>query len=62
MVSVVVDGGGGGAGVRAGGTGADRNVVEGLPGPSNVVPFWVWYVLWIWTTKKALHWRVWVGF
>ena len=33
-----------------------------LPGPSNVVPFWVLYVFLartlIRTTKKVLHWRV----
>ena len=21
--------------------------VWGIPGPSNVVPFWVWYVFWL---------------
>ena len=33
-----------------------------LPGPSNVVPYWVWYGFlvraFIRTTKKVLHWRV----
>ena len=33
-----------------------------VPGPSNVVPFWVWYGflvrILIRTTKKVLHWRV----
>ena len=37
-------------------------VQEGLPRPSNVVPFWGWYSFWvrtlIRTTKKVLHWRV----
>ena len=34
---------------------------KSLPGPSNVVPFWVWYDFLvrtpIRTTKKVLHWR-----
>ena len=41
-------------------------MVEGLPGPFNAVPFWVWYGFWvripIRTPKKVLHWRVQVGF
>ena len=35
---------------------------RGLPRPSNVVPFWIWYVfvirVLIRITKKVLHWRV----
>ena len=35
---------------------------RGLPRPSNVVPFWVWYDFLVRvlarTTKKVLHWRV----
>ena len=27
--------------------------VEGLPGPSNVVPFWVWYVVLVRTLIRA---------
>ena len=41
--------------------GATRGI-WGLPGPSNVVPFWVWYGFLVRTlirpTKKVLHWRV----
>ena len=39
---------------------------KGLPGPSNVDPFWVWYgfgvKMLIRTPKKVLRWRVQVGF
>ena len=36
-------------------------MIWGLPRPSNVVPFWVWYgflARTLRTTKKVLHWRV----
>ena len=39
-----------------------RCISSCLPGPSNVVPFWVWYGFLVGTlvrtTKKGLHWRV----
>ena len=42
-------------------TGDIGSRVLGLPKPSNVVPFWVWYGLLVRTiirnAKKVLHWR-----
>ena len=38
---------------------------QGVPGPSDVVPLWVWYgflVRILRTTKKVPHWRVYVSF